>query len=324
MAGPGVSDRERGGAGPVGEFRLESSPTVSVVLPTYNRASVVGEAIESVLNQTYNDLELLVIDGNSTDRTPSIVRGFDDDRLRYRRRKAREGVSTARNVGIAAAEGDLVAFIDSDDRWREEKLERQVVSLEAAPRSCGLVIAGIAKPRGEPRTREGASGDIHEAVRCMDIPTYTSTLLLTRDVLACCGGFDERLACFEDWELCLRVTRKYTAQYVPAPLVIKGTSGDNISADPDRLVSAYRLLRREYDLPAGTRAQMLADAGVTSCEAGRLREGRQYLLGALQLDPNRPTAAAALAAALTGSSATFDAIMARVYDIKRWLGEATG
>lgn len=336
MAGSDASDRVRDGiTGTEAEEEDEdenvdeneyegSSPTVSVVLPTYDRASVIGGAIESVLDQTYGDLELLVIDGNSTDGTPSVVRGFADDRVRYHRRESREGVSAARNAGIAAAEGDLVAFVDSDDRWREEKLQRQVAALERAPDSCGLVLSGITKPEGEPRTREGASGDIHDAVLCMDVPTYTSTLLVTREALDRFGRFDDRLACFEDWELCLRVTREYTARYVADPLVEKGTTGDNVSADPDRLVSAYRLLRREYDLPATTRAQLLADVGVTCCEAGRLREGRRHLWSALRLDPYRPTAAAALAAALSGSDDTFDAVMDRVYDAKRRLARTTG
>lgn len=296
-----------------------SSPTVSVVLPTYDRASVVGDAIRSVLAQTYGDLELLVVDGGSTDATPAVVRSFDDDRLRYRRRESREGVGAARNAGIAAARGDLVAFVDSDDRWRPEKLERQVASLAAAPDTCGLVLAGITKPAGEPRTREGASGDVHEAVRRMAVPTYTSTLLVTREALDRCGGFDERLDCFEDWELCLRLTREYTARFVADPLVVKGSGDDNVSADPDRLLSAYRLLDREYDLPDETRARLLADVGVTACEAGRLREGRRHLTRALRLDPARPTAVAALAGALTGSEATFDALMERVYDARRLL-----
>lgn len=300
------------------------SPRVSVVLPTYERAGVVGRAVESVLSQTCANLELLVIDGGSTDGTSAVIEGFDDDRVRYRRRETRGGVSAARNAGIAAARGEIVAFVDSDDRWRAEKLERQVARLDRGPPSRGLVLTGITKPRGEPRTREGASGEIHEAVRRMNVPTYTSTLLVRAEALDRCGGFDERLDCFEDWELCLRLTREYTAGYVADPLVVKGTTGDNVSADPDRLARAYRLLRREYDLPAETRAQLLADVGITCCEDGRLREGRPYLLRALRADPSRPVAAAAFVAGLTGSTGVFDAVVESAYAAERWLATRPG
>lgn len=172
------------------------SPRVSVVLPTYERGEVVGEAVESVLSQTYADLELLVIDDGSTDGTSAVIEGFDDDRVRYHHRETRRGVSAARNAGIAAARGEIVAFVDSDDRWRAEKLQRQIARLDRGPPARGLVLTGITKPEGEPRTREGASGEIHEAVRRMNVPTYTSTLLVRAEALDRCGGFDERLDCF--------------------------------------------------------------------------------------------------------------------------------
>jgi glycosyltransferase involved in cell wall biosynthesis len=91
----------------------DEEPTVNVVLPTYDRGDVVGDAIESVLDQTYRNLELLVVDGGSTDETLAVVESAADPRLSYLRRDEPEGVSAARNVGIRAAEGELVAFIDS-------------------------------------------------------------------------------------------------------------------------------------------------------------------------------------------------------------------
>lgn len=312
--------------------------SVSVVLPTHRRASVLGRAVRSVLDQTHDDLELLVIDDGDDDATPELVSSFEDDRLQYVRRDEHGGVSTtrndggcvstagndrggisnARNEGVRRTDGDLVAFIDSDDRWHPEKLERQVAALRDAGEDCGVVYAPVTKREGEPRTRDGASGDVFEAVRRLEVPTYTSTLLVRREAFEGVGGFDERLDCFEDWDLCLRLARDWRFAYVDAPMVLKGTGEDNASADPDRLASAVERLFAVHDLPAEARARFLADAGRTYCEAGRLAEGRPYLKRALALD--RPTnAMAAFALSLSGSSRVFDAGMNAVYEAEQRL-----
>ena len=309
-------------------------PTVSVVLPTYYRAPVLGGAIESVLGQTYDDLELLVVDDGDDEATPELLSSFDDDRLRYVRRDESirrddaEGVSSARNAGVRRTDGDLVAFVDSDDRWHPEKLRRQVGALReaeqannrAADTDYGVAYAPVTKREGEPRTRDGVSGDATEAIRRLDVPTYTSTLLVRRSAFESVGGFDERLGCFEDWDLCLRLARDCQFAYVDAPLVVKGTDAGsgNVSADPDRLADALDRIFDEHDLPPAARAQFLADAGKTYCEAGRLDEGRPYLRRALELD-FRPNAAAALVLSLARSSAVFDTGMNAVYEAEQWL-----
>jgi len=105
-------------------------PTVSVVIPTYNRAELLTRAIDSVLAQTYDDFELLVVDDGSTDDTEAVVTAYDDDRVRYLAHETNRGANPARNTGIEAAEGEFVAFLDSDDEWRPRKLEAQLDRLE--------------------------------------------------------------------------------------------------------------------------------------------------------------------------------------------------
>lgn len=292
---------------------------VSVILPTYNRANTVGEAIESVLRQSYNPFELVVVDGGSTDHTPAIVESFSDARLRYHRRAEPAGVSTARNIGVNETSGEFVAFIDSDDRWREDKLHRQVTAIRDMDPSYAVAYSGVQKEFGEPRTRNGASGDIEAAIQHMAVPTYTSTLLIRRQAFDDRGGFDDVLPCYEDWDLCLRLAAKYRFQYLDTPLVVKGTAGDNISADPDRLVAAIRRLTARYALPRETIGRLLADAGVTYCEAGNLHRGRSYLLNALRHNPRQPNAIAALGLSLLGSPIVFNTAMERVYALHRWL-----
>ena len=97
------------------------SPIVSVIIPTYNRENLVSQAIQSVLNQTYRDFELIVVDDASIDNTQKIVNNFNDSRIRYICHKQNAGVSVAQNTGIAKARGEYIAFLDSDDEWFSEK-----------------------------------------------------------------------------------------------------------------------------------------------------------------------------------------------------------
>ncbi|MFC7157372.1 glycosyltransferase family 2 protein [Halomarina halobia] len=292
---------------------------MSVVLPTYNRAAVIGRAVDSVFGQTHDPLELIVVDGGSTDHTDAVLRAVGDDRLRVVRRPSPAGPSVARNVGIRAAEGRLVAFIDADDRWRPEKLRRQVVALDREGASVSLTR--VEKSSGEPRTRSGQSGDVREAIRHLALPTYTSTLLARRSALVAVDGFDESIGCFEDWELCLRLARERTFAFVDEPLVVKGTDGGNISAEPDRLARAFERIDRRHDLTADARARFLADVGITHCEARRVGDGLPYLFRSLRLDPARPKVALALAlaltGALTGSATPFVTGMNGIYGLER-------
>src|SRR4030043_1337098 len=104
----------------------KAAPTVSVIIPTYNRAHLVGRSIRSVLNQTYQDLEVIVVDDGSKDNTAEIVRGITDPRIVFLKHEKNRGVSAARNTGLKAARGKYIAFQDSDDEWLPQKLEKQL------------------------------------------------------------------------------------------------------------------------------------------------------------------------------------------------------
>ena len=112
---------------------------VSVIIPTYNRETVIGRAIESVLKQTYPHFELLIIDDGSTDQTKRVVERIADERIRYILLEENGGVARARNVGIAEAQYDYIAFLDSDDEWMPEKLELQMERLLDSSLGFGAV-----------------------------------------------------------------------------------------------------------------------------------------------------------------------------------------
>lgn len=293
-------------------------PSLSVVVPTLDRVGQVRKAIESALAQTRPPCEVLVVDGGSTDGTREVVRSIEDERVRLRK-QASEGLSAARNEGIRHTSGELVAFLDADDVWKPAKLARQVAALGREPAPAGVSLTGLAKAEGEPRTRSGASGWVHEAVRGMQLPTYTSTLLARREALVEVGGFDDALGCFEDWELCLRLSRRWRFAFVDEPLVAKGHGDGNVSAEPERLADAIDRLRACYDLPDGTVARLLTDLGRTSLEAGQPGRARAPLAASLRHDPVQPVAGLAWLAAAVGSQRIYQAAMGVVYRAEREL-----
>lgn len=297
---------------------MTTDATVSVILPTYERGDVVGGAIKSILAQTYSSFDVLVVDGGSTDETRAVVESFDDTRVRYLRRSEPAGPSAARNAGVRATESEFVAFIDSDDRWPSDKLHRQVKAIRTSE-AAAVAYTGVSKGEGEPRTRDGVSGDAEQAVKEMAVPTYTSTLMIRRGVFEQVDGFDESLPCFEDWDLCLRLAADHDFRYVPDTTVEKGTPGDSISGRPDRLSAAVQRLCRKHELPDDTIARLLADVGITSIEAGAFENGRFHLRRALQHDPYQPKAAIAAGLSLLGSSLAFNTGMEWLYAVERQL-----
>lgn len=187
---------------------------VSVIIPTYNRAYCVVEAIESVLGQTFQDFELIVVDDGSTDATAEVLAPYVD-RIRYIYQK-NAGVSAARNTGIRAARGQWIAFLDSDDVWLPEKLEIQVEGVHAHPTAVAhMVDALIELPDGgrvstfEIRGLMQSFTDRPFRERpLMDVlkaQFFTSTWMLLKDTAEKVSGFDRNKRIYEDLDLLARV-----------------------------------------------------------------------------------------------------------------------
>ena len=123
-------------------------PKVSVVIPTRNRAAFLQAAIQSVLNQTFQDFEIIVVDDASADQTAQVIQSFTDPRINYIRHETNKGQGVTRNDGINQASGEYVALLDDDDEWLPEKLEKQVRLLDSSPSKVGLVYTGFCKVDG--------------------------------------------------------------------------------------------------------------------------------------------------------------------------------
>jgi len=223
-------------------MRMNSKdPTVSVILPTYNRGWVLREAIDSVLAQDFTDFELIVVDDGSTDDTEQLLDAYDQDLIVLR--QSNQGVSAARNQGIAAAGGRLVAFLDSDDLWLPGKLGRQVDFFNSNPAAVINQTEEIWIRNGvrvNPKTRHHKfSGMIFEQslALCLVSP---SAVMIKRSLFDEVGLFDEDLPACEDYDLWLRISWRYPVHLIETPLIVKrGGHADQLSKAPG--LDKYRI-----------------------------------------------------------------------------------
>jgi len=220
---------------------MNKSPRISVVLPTYNRSWSLKEAVDSVLRQDYPEYELIVVDDGSTDHTSQILEGYRG-RLSVIRQSNR-GVSTARNRGIEAAEGELIAFLDSDDTWLPEKLTAQVAFFRHHPDAliCQTEETWVRNGvRVNPKKRHRKpSGMIFEQslALCLVSP---SAVMMRRKLFDDVGFFDESLPACEDYDMWLRVACRYPVHLIDTPLIVKrGGHEDQLSRAPG--LDRYRI-----------------------------------------------------------------------------------
>jgi len=225
------------------------SPKVSVIVPTYNRADRLERALNSIVSQTYQDFELIVVDDGSTDKTSQLMKSFP--KAQYLYIKKNSGVSKARNVGLAFAKGELICFLDSDDLWKEKKIQIQSLWLENNKDSQICYTDEIWVRNGvrvNPMNRHRKySGDIfrHCLGLCIVSP---SSVMIRAKLFDEIGNFDESLPACEDYDLWLRIASKYAFHFIEEPLIIKyGGHSDQLSRkywgmDRFRVVALKKLL----------------------------------------------------------------------------------
>lgn len=241
---------------------MTATPRVSVVLPTYNCADHLGPAIESVLAQTYEDFELLVVDDASTDATAEVVARFQGDaRVRHLRHEVNRGPSAARNTGIHAATGELIAFIDADDHWAPGKLEAQVAAMEDPTVGVCCVAAWYLMPGDSTvvvKKQPPFEGDAlyRELLFSNSIPAGGSGTMVRRSCFAAAGDFDEALRGAEDRDLWVRLAARCRFVFLDTPLLyFDRRRPDSAVTDAVRMARGREgfLRNRERDMPAHLR-----------------------------------------------------------------------
>jgi glycosyltransferase involved in cell wall biosynthesis len=211
-------------------------PLISVIIPTHDRAHVLGRAVRSVLCQTYSDMEIIIVDDASSDGTEGldVLSRHSPTPLRYVRLDAHCGVATVRNRGVALSQGQWLAFLDSDDEWRPGKLARQVRWHEENPTYLISQTKEIWVRNGcrvnSPRTHEKKQGYIFEQSlrRCMITP---SSVMMRKSLFDQVNGFNEALPACEDYDLWLKITRAFPVGLIDEFLLTRyGGHRDQLSA----------------------------------------------------------------------------------------------
>jgi glycosyltransferase involved in cell wall biosynthesis len=287
-------------------------PLVSVVLPTYNRAHTIERAIASVLDQSLADFELIVVDDGSTDATAAVLRRGADPRMRVigvrDGASARAGCAAARNAGVRASRGVYVAFQDSDDEWRSDKLATAVAMLEGTAADTGVFYSDMLRADASggrtalraPAVTPGVLVD--EAT--LDYQVHgigIQSAVVKRACLQSSGLFDEALPRFVDLDLFIRLADRFRFVHAAVPLVTYH-AGPGISTNAGAQVTARRYLlakyRRRLARPAHHLAGQYLCLGLALAEAGRTLPACALVLRALATAPRHPRLRARVSALL--------------------------
>lgn len=226
---------------------MEEKPLVSVIIPTYNRFEV-KEAVESVLNQTYQSLEVIVVDDCSDTPALKHLEDIEDNRVRVLRHNVNRNASAARNTGIDSANGEYIAFLDDDDIWVEDKIESQLRKLNSTPEEFeACYTTPIHKlPDKEKKIEYAPEGDIRKEILLMEVDgSFGSSLIVKKSIVESVGGFDEDFPRHQDWEFLLRILGNTKICSVVDPKVVKQeTYGP--STDVEKLIEAKKLYLNKF------------------------------------------------------------------------------
>ena len=206
------------------ESQHNDDPLVTVIIPTYNRASVLYYALHSVINQTVKDIEIYVIDDASTDNTTELVESFADPRIHYIRFETNKKAAAARNAGMEKARGKYIAFLDSDDEWLPTKLEKQIECMDALSDDWGCCYTGayVNKMGGLTRNRvfqPQKSGNLVKDLLMGRFVIWTPTFMFRRSCLDEVGLMDKQLVRSQDVDFYIRLLSKYKIASIEEPLV---------------------------------------------------------------------------------------------------------
>jgi glycosyltransferase involved in cell wall biosynthesis len=285
--------------------------TVSVVIPTHNRAHLIERAVKSVLSQTYAHLDVIVVDDASTDGTEHVVRAFKDPRVRYLRHDKNRGACAARNTGITAGQGEYVAFLDSDDEWLPTKLAVQLKAFQdTALPEAGVVTCGYKTLYLDGRQLvwlPRKSGWLLEDILCQ---TYSGWgppfLLIKRNILEKHGvRFDEQLPARQGFDFCAQLAKHCQFEIVREPLVIVHQHEGERVWTPTRAVEASLYLhdKLEAELAVRPRAhcRFHFKTAVESEEANDWKQARRQVFRGIRAHPKSPLSYLWLALYLTST-----------------------
>ena len=268
-------------------------PIVSVIIPTYNRAALLPRAIRSVLNQSFQDFELIIVNDGSTDNTEEVVKSFEDNKIRYIRHEKNRGGSAARNTGIKAAQGQYIGLLDDDDEWLPEKLEKQINKFQGLSEGYGVVYSGFSyvyDKKGEiicnnvPMLR----GNVYDSLikGCI---LGSPTPVIKKICFQKAGFFDETLPSCQDWDMWIRISKNYNFDFVPDILAKHYVHGVQISVDLNVKIIAREKLIEKYWIDLSQKPQtlsiLLTRLGILYSLGEDYTKARKYFFASIKKDP---------------------------------------
>jgi glycosyltransferase involved in cell wall biosynthesis len=268
-------------------------PLVSVIIPTHNRARLVARAIESVLNQTYKHLEIIVVDDASTDNTKEVIAGYDDPRISYLLNERNIKAPASRNRGIKIAKGQYISFLDDDDELLPQKIEKQVSKFLEAKKNVGVVYCGycfVTADSGDTlnATYPKYKGNVYSEM-LLSCLMASHTLLIKKESFEMAGLFDEDLPSCQDWDMWIRLSKITDFDFIPEALAKVYVHGSQISTDLSAKIRARTAILQKYEKELEQNPDILCyhlkRLGVLHFIAGEYATGRKYIIDALKIKP---------------------------------------
>lgn len=227
---------------------------VSVIIPTYNRAALIKRAVDSVLNQSHKNIELIVVDDGSTDSTLDVLSSIGDLRLNVIKTEGRKGANFARNLGVSHARGDLIGFQDSDDEWLFGKLAQQLDLMQE--KQADAVITSFLRvvddsvryyPFKVNRDSINRDEGLVKTENCLRSNVLsTQTLLIKKEVFNELKGFDNSLKRLQDWDLAIRLIDNYKVYLLDCPLVNVYEQSDSISVNTRAALESRKVFLSKF------------------------------------------------------------------------------
>lgn len=271
-------------------------PLVSVVIASYNRASLIKRALISALSQTYNNLEIIVVDDGSTDNTSQVTCSFGDERIKLFRHEKNKGLAASRNTGIKNSSGGFITFLDDDDEWLPEKIQRQLDIFKEPDIVVGLVFTnGYSEAEGRMFiAKQGDSGIIYDPVKNKFFPlriliTPPSSWMLPMKIIKEIGYFDETMYNnWDDGDYFVRVASKYPIYFLNKNLVAWHVLENHVNRVNSNLIKGKEIfLKNNSEFLKKDKGYLFRFYRTLGKDALKIdkQKARHYLFKALKLNP---------------------------------------
>ncbi|MTT32162.1 glycosyltransferase [Terrilactibacillus sp. BCM23-1] len=280
---------------------LDQSTKISVIIPTYNREKLLYGAINSLKDQTYNNIEIIIVDDCSNDNTEQMVmeEKLKDHRIVYVKHNKNMGAPQARNTGISKSTGEFIAFLDSDDQWLPSKLEKQMKIFQKK-KKVGVVYTGIINVSNNGirnKTTPKFNGQILNELLIRNCVGTTSTVMIRKNLLVKTGGFDSNLPSCQDWDLWVRLAQISNFDFVDESLVVFNEhDGDRITTNIKSVLDGHirfyekydylieKLEKKTYCLSQFNLAKIIIRTGIVDQNKLIIKKGRAFLRKSFKKD----------------------------------------